>query len=238
MRVLGYAARRAMRVRETTLKMEEALMPKLSMFFVTWRRGRGLLCQPPRFRRGNTQAQTAVILVLIAVGVIAGVRMLGTNVSNDVAVTATGVGNPASLVGRFGNSGSSSSSSGSSGSSSGSGGSGSSGSGGSGSDSGGYGGSDSGSGGSGDSGSGEVVLATVATAVRAVAADFVRNVASVHLLLRDPTDAAHRRHDRRFGWACLPWDFSRCMRPVKYRRALRRISSGRATWPICVWAWG
>lgn len=79
-------------------------------------------------RSGSTQVQTGVILALIAVGVIAGVRALGTNASGKIASTATGVGNPAALVGNFSGSSSGGSSSPTGGTSGGSSGSGTSGS--------------------------------------------------------------------------------------------------------------
>jgi Flp pilus assembly pilin Flp len=93
-------------------------------------------------RVGSTQVQTGVILALIAVGVIVGVRSLGTGASNKIASTAVGVGNPAALVGGYSGDTSGGSGGSSNGSSSGS------------SDSGGSGSSDGSSGGSGsDSGS-------------------------------------------------------------------------------------
>jgi len=49
-------------------------------------------------RRGVTAAQTAVLLALIAVAVVASVRSLGTSASTKLGTTATGIGNPASLV--------------------------------------------------------------------------------------------------------------------------------------------
>lgn len=91
-----------------------------------------------KIRRGATAVQVAVVLGAVSIAAVIGITQIGTNSSTQLAQTATDVGNPNSLVGRFGNSGSSSGSSGGESSGSGSTDSGSSGSGSSGgSDSGG-----------------------------------------------------------------------------------------------------
>jgi Flp pilus assembly pilin Flp len=97
-----------------------------------------------KIRRGATAVQVAVVLGAVSIAAVIGITQVGTNSSTQLAQTATDVGNPNSLVGRFGNSGSSNSSGGES-SGGGSSDSGSSGSGSSG-------GSDSGSGTGGTSG--------------------------------------------------------------------------------------
>jgi Flp pilus assembly pilin Flp len=99
-----------------------------------------------KVRRGATTVQVAVVLVAVSVAAVIGITQVGTNSSTQLAQTASDVGNPNSLVGRFGNSGSSSASSSGETSGGGSSDSGSSGSGSSG-------GSDSNGGSSGGSGS-------------------------------------------------------------------------------------
>jgi Flp pilus assembly pilin Flp len=98
-----------------------------------------------KFGRGATTVQVAVVLVAVSIAAVIGITQIGTNSNTQLAQTATDVGNPNSLVGRFGNSGSSG---GSTGGGTASGGSSDSGSSGSGSG----GGSDSGSGTGGTSG--------------------------------------------------------------------------------------
>lgn len=53
-------------------------------------------------RRGATIVQWAVVAAVIAVGVIAGVRSIGTNTKTRMTTTAGNVANPASLPARFG----------------------------------------------------------------------------------------------------------------------------------------
>lgn len=64
-----------------------------------------------KLRRGATTVQVAVVLVAVSVAAVIGITQIGTNSSTQLAQTASDVGNPNSLVGRFGNSGSSSGSS-------------------------------------------------------------------------------------------------------------------------------
>jgi Flp pilus assembly pilin Flp len=73
--------------------------------------------QRKRQRRGATAVQVAVVLGLVTLSAVVGLTQIGSLSSSQLSQTATDVGNPNSLVGRFGNSGSSSSSGSSSGSS-------------------------------------------------------------------------------------------------------------------------
>ena len=102
-------------------------------------------------RRGATAVQVTVVLAAITVAIVLGVTQIGSLSQTQMSRTATDVGDPSSLVGRFGNS--SSSSSGGSGNAGSTGSSSESGSGSTGSTGGSGGSSSSGSSGSGDSGS-------------------------------------------------------------------------------------
>ncbi|MCA9188744.1 MAG: hypothetical protein R3E01_35695 [Pirellulaceae bacterium] len=56
-----------------------------------------------RRKRGISAVQTAVVLALLAAGLFLGVRSLGTNTSSELDQTASEIGDPSSLVDRFGN---------------------------------------------------------------------------------------------------------------------------------------
>jgi hypothetical protein len=55
-------------------------------------------------RRGITTMQFVVVAALITVSILAAARTLGTRTSTDLNTTAGQIGNPASLVNRFGGS--------------------------------------------------------------------------------------------------------------------------------------
>ena len=61
--------------------------------------------RPTPRRHGFTAVQTALVLVLIATAVVAGVRSMGSMLQTDMNDTAARVGNPAALAGKFTNSG-------------------------------------------------------------------------------------------------------------------------------------
>ena len=64
-----------------------------------------------RARKGASVVQVAVVLAVVTAAVFVGVQFLGTTSRDDLDQTAGEVGDPSSLVGRFGSGGSSSSSS-------------------------------------------------------------------------------------------------------------------------------
>jgi Flp pilus assembly pilin Flp len=53
-------------------------------------------------RRGMSTVQYVLLLALLALGVVAGVTLVGPRASTKLDQTATDVGNPSSLVNRFG----------------------------------------------------------------------------------------------------------------------------------------
>lgn len=53
-------------------------------------------------RQGVTAVQWAVVAAIITIGVIAGVRAIGTNTTTHMTTTAGNVANPATLPARFG----------------------------------------------------------------------------------------------------------------------------------------
>lgn len=52
-------------------------------------------------RKGISGLQTAVMIAVIAIVVIASVRLVGTSARDELDETATNVANPASLVNRW-----------------------------------------------------------------------------------------------------------------------------------------
>lgn len=61
--------------------------------------------QVSRIRRGATALQVAVVLGLVTLAAVVGITQIGSASSGQLSQTAGDVGNPNSLVGRFGNSG-------------------------------------------------------------------------------------------------------------------------------------
>lgn len=69
-------------------------------YFMRLQNRAGTVGRSPK-RRGITAVQTALVLVAVATGVIAGVRGIGNLANNDMEDTAVRVGDPALLVGKF-----------------------------------------------------------------------------------------------------------------------------------------
>lgn len=53
-------------------------------------------------RKGVSSVQTALLVVAIGIVVVAGVRTVGTSTRGELNQTATNVGDPATLVQRYG----------------------------------------------------------------------------------------------------------------------------------------
>jgi Flp pilus assembly pilin Flp len=53
-------------------------------------------------RRGISAAQTAVLLAVLALVIVAALRTLGTNARTNLNTTAGNIANPATLPSRFG----------------------------------------------------------------------------------------------------------------------------------------
>ena len=58
-----------------------------------------------RVRKGASVVQVALVLAVVTAAVFVGLQLLGTASRDDLSQTAGEVGDPSSLVGRFGSSG-------------------------------------------------------------------------------------------------------------------------------------